>query len=373
MYKLLACILIFVSVHLSAQNVIVEQIMHQGIERNYRLAIPTAYDANKSYPLVFNLHGFGSTAAEQEFYSDMNRVGEAEGFLICYPDGIDNAWNVGWEFGSEADDVGFISTLIDEISGNYNIDSERIYSCGMSNGGFMSYRLACEMNDRIAAVASVTGSMAPLIFPDCDPGKAVSVMQIHGTADGTVPYSGDPDINIHIDTLVAFWADNNGCAEEADTSDVEDINMTDNTTVKKIQYSDCSNDSEVLFFKVDGGGHTWPGAFLNIGVTNQDIEASEEIWEFFRNKSLNDQTSSVNDISPTLALTLFPNPASDMIQIEDPDFDGNAFIIHSFSGKDLSKGTISGGKINLRTLPPGIYILSILNEEGIVSRRVVKR
>ena len=141
--------------HAVAQETIAIDLEFDGEDRDYRLRIPANFDGETALPLVFNLHGFTSNATQQELYSRMNVVADTAGFFICYANGIGAAWNVGWDFGSSADDVGFINFLIDQISAEYPILSDQIYSCGMSNGGFMSYRLACELNQRIAAVASV--------------------------------------------------------------------------------------------------------------------------------------------------------------------------------------------------------------------------
>ncbi|RMF00022.1 MAG: hypothetical protein D6772_06880, partial [Bacteroidetes bacterium] len=150
-----------------SQERIIGRITHDGLEREYRLYVPAAYDGQSPWPLVFNFHGFTSNAAQQEIYSNMNTVADTAHFLVCYPEGIGNAWNVGWSFGSTADDVGFVDALIDSLSLAYELDAGRIYACGMSNGGFMSYRLACERSNRFAAIASVTGSMTRNY--DCEP------------------------------------------------------------------------------------------------------------------------------------------------------------------------------------------------------------
>ncbi len=215
-------------------------LLHDGLQRNYRLHLPTGYSADQEYPLVFNLHGFTSDALQQEFYSGMNAVADTAGFIVCYPNGVNNAWNVGWSFGSTADDVGFIENLIQELAENYGIDTTRVYSCGMSNGGFMSYRLACELNDRIAAIASVTGGMFSGYLPQCEPGRPVPILEIHGTADDVVPYDGTPNVNAPVETTVNFWADNNGCAAMPDGIPLPNTAPNDGSTAERFDYPGCA-------------------------------------------------------------------------------------------------------------------------------------
>ncbi len=355
---------------LTGQEVRFGTITHDGVERNYKIFIPSSYDGNTPYPLVFNFHGFGSNGGEQEFYSDMNRVGEANDFFICYPNGIDNSWNVGWEFGSEADDVGFTSVLIDQMSMDFSIDAERIYACGMSNGGFMSFRLACELNDRIAAIASVTGSMSPALAMDCEPGRPVSILQFHGTDDGTVPYVGLEDLNIGIDSLFNYWNIVNNCTTDPDTVEIDDTNINDGSTVQKISYTNCEFNTEVVLYKIDKGAHTWPGAFLELGVTNQDVEASEVIWEFFKDKSLSNQTTSSDDVLVDNEVNIFPNPATDYILVES-DNDWKQYSIYNIDGELISSGTIDSGlhKVNTSSFPSGTYFIQVQYQNQLISKK----
>lgn len=344
---------------LTAQETITGTIMHDGIERDYRLFIPPAYSDGESLPLVFNFHGFGSNAIEQQLYSAMNLVADTAGFFICYPNGIADAWNVGWDFGSTADDVGFTEALLDDLIANYGIDPNRVYSCGMSNGGFMSYRLACELNDRIAAVASVTGSMAPGFLPTCEPGKPVPIMEIHGNADATVPYNGQVNLAVAVDTVVYFWANNNGCMTGPDTTEVFDQVPLDLSTAERIDFTNCTNDALVSLFKIDNGGHTWPGAPLNIGVTNQDIKASTEIWLFFRQFSQNPPIVDTEEIPAVPDWSVAPNPAKDWLQIEglQPPF---RLSLYDAQGRILQQqAAFSNKRIDVQQLPKGIYLIRL--------------
>ena len=172
---------------ISAQQTINGSITHDGIQRDYILYIPEIYDGSTAVPLVLNFHGFGSSASQQMFYGDFRDIADTEGFLLVHPEGTssigDQFWNVGFPGNSSStiDDVGFTEALIDELATLYAIDLDRVYATGMSNGGFMSFLLACQLSEKIAAVASVTGSMTQDTFDDCNAQHPTPVLQIHGT------------------------------------------------------------------------------------------------------------------------------------------------------------------------------------------------
>ena len=149
----------------TSQQTITATITHDALQREYILYVPASYTGSNAVPLVFNFHGYTSNATEQMWYGDFRPIADTANFIIVHPNGMLDAtgtthFNVGWG-GSTIDDVGFTSALLDSISADYNINADRVYSTGMSNGGFMSYQLACQLSDKIAAIASVTGSMSP--------------------------------------------------------------------------------------------------------------------------------------------------------------------------------------------------------------------
>jgi polyhydroxybutyrate depolymerase len=261
------------------------------------LYVPASYSPGNDLPLVLNFHGYTSNAWQQAFYSNFNTVADAEGFIIVYPDGtLDNQgtthWNVGWG-GSTVDDIGFTSALIDSISAEYSINQDRVYSTGMSNGGFMSYQLACELSDRIAAIASVTGSMNLGWFNSCNPNHPMPVMEIHGTLDPTVSYNAS-SFTESIPDILDFWANFNNCNSTPIISNVPDIITTDGCTAEHQIWENGDNGATVEHYKIIDGEHTWPGALAIAGVTNQDINASEKIWEFFNKYDINGLINSTN-------------------------------------------------------------------------------
>lgn len=361
-------IFLILTSNISAQTT-VGTLEHDGISRSYRIHLPPNFDPQESLPLVFNLHGFTSNAFQQEVYSGMNTVADSARFIVCYPEGIDQAWNVGWSFGSTADDIGFIGAMIDDFTTNYNINTDRVYSCGMSNGGFMSYHLACNLPERIAAVASVTGSMVPGSLAACTPNPARPIMEIHGTADATVPYEGSAGIALPIESVVSHWITANNCLVVSDTTDYPDINTDDNCTASRIDYQDCEGDKMVSFIKVFGGGHTWPGSAITfVGTTNQDFNASSTIWNFFNRFSL-DQTTAIDPIFSKIELALYPNPASDLLNIKiTANENASAFplaykIIGTNGRSDQGVLATADVTLDIRQLSTGVYWLQLKNQK----------
>ncbi|MGK0365559.1 MAG: polyhydroxybutyrate depolymerase [Saprospiraceae bacterium] len=370
--KITFTILLSLSVFLvSAQNS-TGTIEHDGLTRDYILHLPTGYDANISYPFVYNLHGYTSNAQQQQFYSAMDVTSDAGGFIVCYPNGIDNSWNVSLPGGSSADDVGFLMNLVDSLAVDYSINYDRLYSCGMSNGGFMSYKLACEQGDKFAAIASVTGSIVPSQLNACNPIRKMPVMQIHGTADPTVAYNGS-GFNAPIEDVIAFWTEENGCNLMADTIQVENTSLIDLCTAERIQYTDCEDGTEVVLYKIDGGGHTWPDGTVNVGVTNRDFNGSQEIWNFFNRFDLNGAIVSSNEnVAQIFDIQLFPNPVSSKFTLSNlPAGTKQINVIDAFGKVLITQNSIEGTtqNINVESLSKGLYFVTT---EGEKTRGIAK-
>ena len=352
---------------LSAQ-VITETYEYDGLDRNYILFLPD--DIAPGAPLVFNLHGYGSNATEQLLYSGMNNVAEANGFAVVYPTGsMDNNgfrhWRSGIEI-SNTDDVGFLTELAGFLQTTYDLDPERTFSCGMSNGGFMSYHLACQAPETFKAIASVTGTMSSGTFNDCAPSVPVPVLEIHGTADEVVPYEGRGDIGdgwgsfIATETVIDFWADLNECSE-FEEADLEDLDPTDGSTVMSKKYTDCATGNRVWLYTVENGGHDWPGAFF--GMANQDFDASEKIWEFF---DLYEPPSSTIELNET-TIQLYPNPTNGPVKLEGAD-EVESLELFDMSGRMIGNLRVQE-ELNVRFLNSGIYLLKIRTREGQLSQQ----
>lgn len=352
----------------SAQQLIYGSIMHDALQRDYILYVPEDYNDSVAVPLVFNFHGLGSNALEQMFYGDFRPIADSVGFLVVHPEGTEyngvTHWNVGgFIVGSTVDDVGFTSALIDSLLVDYSIDQERVYATGMSNGGFMSFLLACQLSDRIAAIASVTGSMTWDTYDNCDPLMPKPVLQMHGTEDDVVPYDGAIFMK-SIDDVLQYWVGHNNCSTTPIITDLPDLDPNDGSTVEYYVYGGGDNGVRVEHYKILGGGHAWPGSPFGPAGTNYDINASEEIWNFFSGFDINGlilptgiQLNKGNNIQ----LEVFPNPAKSYVHInyvEDTPID---YILYSSIGFMISKGSISSNnqKIDLSGLPPGIYFLHV--------------
>jgi len=266
----------------------------EGIRRDYIVFLPQNYDGVAKMPVVFNLHGYTLNAQQQMNYSQMNTIADTAGFIVVYPNAVNTAWNSGIsEHPStpptpNVNDVGFINALIDTLYKHYSINMDMIYSCGFSNGGFMSFKLACQLSDRIAAVASVAGLISYTTADSCNAKHKMPVLLIHGTADEIVPYNGAVGW-YSVEQTLSHWINFNLCTE-SDTTSLLDFDPSDGCTVEKINYTDSSDNTSVVCYKVTNGGHTWPSGdkqfliinWADIGNTNEDINASEEIRNFFK-------------------------------------------------------------------------------------------
>jgi len=264
----------------------------EGHQRNYKLFLPHNYSITNKLPLVIYLHSYGWTAQQGMNYTSLNQIADTSDFIVAYPSAIPN-WNSGVGDNPDfptpnVDDVAFINALIDTLNNHYSIDLERVYACGYSNGGFMSHKLACLLSNRIAAIASVGGVISTNTLANCNPLRAMPVLQIHGTKDPWVPFSGNMGWN-SADQTVNYWTDFNHCFS-ADTMFLSDIDTTDGCNVEKISYSNSTTKNKVIYYKVINGGHTWPGAGpagYPTGNTNQDFNANVVIWNFFKDFKLN--------------------------------------------------------------------------------------
>ena len=270
------------------------QIETAGGLRNYLVYVPESYNPNHPAPLVISIHGFVEWPAHQQSLSGWNALADENGFIVVYPQGT--GFPLRWNSQPSEDDpeamnrdVQFFSDLIDALSQSYNIDQSRIYANGMSNGGGMTYLLACELSDRIAAIGGVAGAYG-YPWELCNPSRPMPVIGFHGKNDSIVPYNGgstDSGNFEHVFPPVSEWASNwgktNGCDENPET--IPPIGA-----VSGFRYTNCDGEAEVIFYTVEDGGHTWPGGEplpeWIAGFTNQDISATELMWAFFSKYSL---------------------------------------------------------------------------------------
>ena len=265
-------------------------IVSSGQEREYLLYVPESYDRTKPTPLVISMHGGALWPAAQMEISRWNRMADEHGFLVVYPSGITGAGPRAWHVGRGPGllrDVRYISELIDTLKAAYNIDSTSIYADGLSNGGGMAFVLSCTLSERIAAVGMVAAALF-LPWSWCTDERAVPMIAFHGTADRAVPYHGGtswvaPRRLPDIPTWVANWARRNRCAPDPVDSAVA-------TDVPRRSYTNCADGAAVVLYTVQGGGHTWPGGGplpeWFVGTTTRSIDATHQMWAFFREHRL---------------------------------------------------------------------------------------
>ena len=282
------------------------QLEHGGRDREYLVHVPPGA-GGASLPLFVALHGGGGTAERTDDLARLTPIADRDGFLVAFPQGIDKNWNDG-RTGTRSkaqkenvDDVGFIRAVIDDIAANLPLDRRRVYAAGISNGALMSSRLACEAADVIAAVGLVVAT-APAGFEAwCRPGRGVPVIAFLGTKDPLVPFEGGeieafvPFIKrgrvVSAEALIGFWVRQNGCDPAPTVTELPDVSTGDHSRVVLSEYGGCEEGAGVAFYRVEGGGHTWPGGkqYLTrwlVGYTNRDISASELMWRFFEAHAL---------------------------------------------------------------------------------------
>ena len=271
-----------------------------GTQRSYLLYKPPAYDPAVPVPLVMAFHGGHGEGRKMSSHSRLNELAAREGFLVVYPDATGSRhWNDGRSTTADgADDVSFIRALIVHLERKENIDLRRIYATGLSNGGFFTQRLACEMSDIFAAFATVAATMGEPLPNQCKPTNPVAILMINGTEDGLVPWQGGKAKKggrmgkggaiTSVDVMVNFWVEWNSCNHGKTVSKLPERDEEDGTHVERWDFDGCAAGSDVVLLKIVGGGHTWPGAPKReglvgriVGTTSREINANQIIWEFF--------------------------------------------------------------------------------------------
>lgn len=348
-----------------AQTSINGSFMFGGIVRDYILYVPALYNTSSTpVPLVLNLHGYTSNNQVQQAYGDFRPIADTANFLIVHPNGtVDNTNNRFWNmFGlPQPDDIGYLNALLDTLIKNYAIDTNRMYSTGLSNGGFMSYELACKLSPRIAAIASVAGSMIDVQQNTCTPSHPMPVMQIHGTADQTVAYTGVGGIiaSKHIDSLIQYWVKFNQCNPTPVITNVPNIVTSDLCTAEHHVYQNGQQGSSVEFYKIIGGTHTWPGAFINVGVTNMDFSASKEIWRFFSQYHLNQFVTTIGQTKHDEHVQIYPNPSTGNFNIVFPNFHQALAEIFTLDGRLVQSVQLSQASTSFNLQASGMYVIRL--------------
>lgn len=340
-----------------------------GETRTYTYFVPMTMPP-QAPALVFVLHGATQDGETIMDISAFNDIANANNFIAVYPDGVGNSWNVGLTTGgSTADDIAFIEALVDHFATDFSIDLTRVYSCGFSAGGYMSHRLACESSVCFAAIASVAGAISEDALSNCAPQYTPSILQIHGTSDLVVSYNGSVISGISVDEIISTWLSNNNCPTTAEVEALPNISVIDFSTVERFSYAPCDENSEVELLKITGGGHQWPGtdALLGgIGNINRDIDASVEIWNFFSQFQCPSEVG-IEEIAESNHLVIYPNPASDVINIQcTGDKQREEIVILNAQGQIVYQQKWNAGEtriqLSLGSFAPGIYIIKDTNQ-----------
>ncbi len=277
------------------------EIQWEGRTRTFLVYYPLEKFKNESLPILFSIHGGGGTAQAMitSTRNRFNELADRDGFIVVYPEGFEKQWNDGrdvqgivtaWD--EDINDVGFITSIIDRLDTNLDVDRSKIFTTGISNGGFMSSRLLCDRSDLFRGGAIVTATLSESYSNNCQPSSPNAVLVINGTEDPIVPYEGGQVIVLGqergevlgTEPYMQFLANLNGCETTPTITDLADME-DDGTTVQIYDYGNCPS-SKLQLYRIEGGGHTWPGSidFLGenlVGVTSQEFVACDVIWDFF--------------------------------------------------------------------------------------------
>lgn len=365
--RLLSLIVFIASLSVShAQGYISQTIQYDGLTREYSIYVPASYDGTTNFPLLFNLHGGGGTNSAWQVTSDMRPIADTADIILVYPqarpdpsDG--NSFNWIPKVPGTFDDVPFFSSLIDTIASNYQIDQNRIYACGYSLGGDMTFELGCKLNNRIAAIAPVARTMQANPNSFCSPVHPTGVLTILGTDDLVSPYNGIVfgGIEYYISAAAThiYWATHNNCDATATMSTVS-------PSVERYTWSTTPGCAYVEELKVIGGGHDWPGSFGNM-----TIDANIEIWQFVSRYDINGligctTTSIYENNGQTDNYKAFPNPFNHELTIELKSAQSNDYSIYNVIGELVTSGKLNSqvNTIDLSSLAPNVYILNIENQ-----------
>lgn len=268
-----------------------------GRERTFLLNLPPAYYTGSGFSLVIAMHGGGGSATQFETSTRLTQKANAENFIVVYPEGVKSTGPLGartWNAGTCCDfavtnninDVKFITQLIDKLVADYKVNPKKVYATGHSNGGMMSYRLACELSNKIAAIAPNASTM--VVTQPCNPARAVPILHMHSILDEHVPYNGGTGNGISgvyappLDSVLNVWSSKNACATKAQV-------VVNNSSYKFTQWTNCSNNALIHYYLTKDGGHAWPGGLpgsLNGDTPSKAINANDLLWEFFKQYQL---------------------------------------------------------------------------------------
>lgn len=346
-------------------------IQHGGITRSYIQHVPSLYNPTEAVPLLICLHGLGDNMSNFTGVG-FHQLANSQKFIVLTPQAVNSpfgaAWNsgagyMGYQLNGTIDDVGFITKLIDTTMAQYNIDYGRVYAMGFSMGGFMCHRLACELNTRIAAIASVAGTMGSMLT--CNPNRAVPVLHMHGTGDSTVYYNGNM-YGMDAMDAVMFWVNNNNCDTTPVINDVPDI-VQDGFTIKHFVFGNGDAGTVVEHYRVDSADHQW------IYPPYNDMSYTPTIWDFLKQYALPQGMGIVEGISHP-AFIVHPNPAQNFVRIACESLKSPVVEIFDMRGVCVHKQVnyVSGEVLDISLLSSGVYMVVLTAFDNRTPANVLK-
>jgi polyhydroxybutyrate depolymerase len=332
--------------------------MHDGTVRVFHYYIPSNLQPNESVPLLIALHGLTQTGSGLMDITQFNAIAESERFIVCYPSGLQNAWNANMNVSvSTTDDLGFLEKLVDYFEANFNTNPQRRYLCGMSNGGFMSHKMVCESSYCFAAIASVTGVMSDTTYANCNPLHPTPVLQIHGTADPVVLYSGGPSTGPSVPDMLTKYQQFYGCDPTPVVTPMPNPNLTDLSYPELHSYVNGTVDLKHI--KIYGGGHQWPGIATVVGgagTINMDFYSPQLIWNFLAPKSCSVQSLA----NPSMLHNFWMNDG--LLFLRNPEQVQELQLINLLGQTVFQVSAVPTTGTHLPSLRSGKYFLQI-NEE----------
>jgi len=359
---------------LTTQNLDVD-----GIERTYLEYLPAGFDAAISLPLVLSFHGGGGNAQDQLDIADLRNRADEEGFVLVYPSAIpdpNDGGGTNWQVvvsgtlpftePNPHSDIDFIEALIDEMADTRNIDTGRVYAMGYSNGGGFAFDLACRLNHKITGIGVVARTMYAESFSSCNVVHPTPVVTILGTSDFISAYDGiiyEGTLYYHSnDEVNNYWIGAGGLEETPVITDVPNVSSNDGSTAELYTWTSSDGCHELLHYKVNGGGHDWPGSF-----GNQDFVSHDVIWETLSQHDMEGRigcgTSSTSAQGAPEHVHLYPNPASDQLHLAGFGTLGTevdeAVEVRDMQGRLLPEVALHGGTLDVSDWPTGLYVLHL--------------
>ncbi|SFT38147.1 polyhydroxybutyrate depolymerase [Lishizhenia tianjinensis] len=340
-----------------------------GVDRNFITYLPVNFDPQtESLPLVIVYHGL-TMNNETLTFAGFNAIADTARLILMYPQGLTNSfgqtsWNNETGLSPMAEDIYFSNLLIDTAMLMYNIDLSRVYAAGVSMGSIMSYRLACDLNDRFAAIGCIFGPMATSVMADCDPSYSTPIIHFHGTDDATVPYDSNPLPTLSLATeTIAWWENEKTCDGSMDSTRIADI-ANDGLTTDRFVYNGCTADGSLEHWRTNGGDHDFYIQPVN------DFNHFIETWKFLRKWQHPNPRNTLSTASfNTIEASIFPNPSSTSISLL---FDQEKFKVEIYDLLGQLVLEVEDKKnIDINHLKEGVYQLVISTKEAITSQRFV--